>query len=128
MQITKHFHSTRQEGFGPAHEGHDHTYWLPGVAVRVSTYGRRHGGCIEFSFVDKEGHPVTAQEWCREARVVQAAKAVKVHLKGTYTSAGLSIRLETDGRSHGADFSVEPTAVTTWEDVEGRHETTNVLG
>lgn len=121
------FCSKRQEGWCGAHEGCHAKYWLPGCAVvRVSTYGRRHMGWIQFSFTSQaDGQPCTAEEWCDDANVVRYARSVR-----SYTSAGLTISMATSGRSHSASFSVEPTTEHTCRMVRGRaagNEVTNVL-
>jgi hypothetical protein len=99
------FHSKRIEGWTAAHEGCDNIYWLPGVIVRLSTYGRMHSGSIEFSFDSQSnGQPCTVEEWCDENNAVQPAQRVK-----SYTSAGWTNSLCSSRRSHTASFSVEPT-------------------
>jgi len=100
---TFYWHSTRQEGCTGAHEACHTQYMLPGAVVEISSYGRRHGGWITFSFFDQHGKSCSAADWALETHNLAPARGVK-----RYSSSGLSILLESSGRSHCADFTVKP--------------------
>lgn len=105
MSSTKTFYwaSSQHDGGIGAYQACKTQYHLPGVVIKLSTYGRSHQGYLSFSFTDEQGAECTAGKWASERRTVKAAQDVE-----SFESDGLCIRLRSFGRSHIAKFSVQP--------------------